>query len=447
MAINALQVAWISRLADKKIIRQGDSILEFGPQDLICQREAVKKYGLRHRDAATVRKALDEAYDGERPRPVIPSAFYGLFGIERYRSLDLTDKRANWLRDCNMPFRLPERFDVITNFGTAEHVFNIAALFQSVHDALKPGGVALHVLPAFGDIDHGFYNIHPTTYLDLAAANEYEVEDLCYVDRWDIRNRILEENLVVDFDFESVPIKIEHLRDRAKLQRMVVDLYVANYSHPKTRQYGPNFPGYVYDYCIAALRKKKAKSFRLPIQGYYAGGIGPSSKPRRYLLHRLLRRFMVLSSPMAIVKAKALHRAVSFLPYFVRRRLVRSILTAVVRDLTLNVTGIDLGISLLERWIPFVITRPTYPTPPLSTVATDQMMTLVESRIQWLYKNAQPSATISDIDLRFLSKVSSALTSDFTFVSFIRDRYRNEKMATPDRKKVTDDILNLLRRR
>jgi hypothetical protein len=67
-----------------------------------------------------------------------------------------------------------------TNFGTAERVFNIGELFHSIHDALRPGGVAMHVLPAFGDIDHGFYNIHPAVYFDLAAADDYTIEDKFY---------------------------------------------------------------------------------------------------------------------------------------------------------------------------------------------------------------------------------------------------------------------------
>ncbi len=446
MAINALQVAWISRLAEKKIIKKGDSILEFGPQDLLCPRAAVEMYGLRHCDVATVRKVLDEAYDGERPKPVVPSGFYSLFGIERYRSLDVSDPRSDWLRDCNTPFQLPERFDIVTNFGTAEHVFNIGAMFQSVHDALKPGGVALHVLPTFGDVDHGFYNIHPTTYLDLAAANEYGIEELCYVDRWDIRNRVLEEDLAADVDFNSIPIQMEHLYDRAKLQRMVVELFIANYSHPKTQQYGPAFSGRVYDYCVVALRKKYDKPFRFPLQGYYGGGIAPSSKPGRRFLHAPWRRSKPLPSPRAVAQAAIRRYAVPLLPSFVRRHLVRSVLKAVLRDLTLNVSGTDPGLSISARWVPFVLTRPSYPAPPLNTKIMDQMMTLAKSRIERLYNFTQLSVTINDLDPSFLKKVRSSLLGSGTFMSCMRDRYQGDKGTTPARRKTIEDIQGLLAR-
>lgn len=443
MAINALQVAWISRLANKKIIREGDSILEFGPQDVICSRTAVEQYGLRHRDAATVKKVLDEAYDGERPKPVVPFAFYSLFGAERYRSLDLTDPRSDWLRDCNEPFTLPERFDIVTNFGTAEHVFNIAALFQSVHNALKPGGVALHVLPAFGDIDHGFYNIHPTTYLDMAAANGYVIEDLCYVDRWDIRNRTLEENLISDFDFESIPIQMQHLRDRAKLQRMVVELFVANYNHPKTKQFGPAFSGVVYDYCIAALRKVNDAPFRYPLQGYYGGGVAPSSKPLHRSSPLLWRRFASLPSPIVILKAAVRRCVVPLLPKFVKRHLFRSVLKTVLRGLALDVSGVDLGLSITEWWVPFVLARNTHPTRPLTTTAMTQIMTLVEARIERLYDMSQIHVTIGDLNPHFLNKIKELLKNDPNFVAFILNRYLRDGDVFQNRKNSANDFVAL----
>jgi SAM-dependent methyltransferase len=443
MAINALQVAWISRLADKKIIREGDSILEFGPQDLLCARAVVEQYGLRHKDPVTVKKVLDEAYDGEIPKPVVPSAFYSLFGTDRYRSLDLMDTRSDWLRDCNEPFKLPERFDVVTNFGTAEHVFNIAAMFQSVHDALKPGGVALHVLPAFGDVNHGFYNIHPTTYLDLSAANNYTIDEICYVDRWDIRNRILEENIAADFDFDSIPIQMKQLVDRFTLQRMVVDLYVANYNDPKTRQYGPAFPGYVYDYCIVALRKNDDRPFRFPVQGYYGGGIAPVSEPLPRVAYQFMRRVRALPTPIAIAKVGVRRFVVPLLPDFVRRPLIRSVLKTVLRDLALDVSDRDPGLSASDRWVPFIFKRQSYPAPPLDEAVMDKMMTVVESRIERLYNNSQLNVTIDDVDPAFLQKVKSLLTGDAAFVSFMSERYRQRGETTATRKKAIDDIIAL----
>jgi hypothetical protein len=265
MAINALQVAWLSRLAMRGIIRKGDSIIEFGPQDLLCTRRAVEIHS--HLNPAWSK--LDEIYDGEKPRLIKPAAFYELFGISKYKSVDGHDPRADWHWNLNEPFRVLERFDIATDFGTFEHVFNIAAAFSSIHEVLRAGGVALHVLPAFADIDHGFFNIHPTTYFDLAEANSYVIEDLCYVDRWDIRNRVFETDLRPNFDFEALPISKEQLRDPQVLKHRVSASFVESYQLPETLAHGASFPGRCYDYCLVALRKTTDRSFQHPMQGIY----------------------------------------------------------------------------------------------------------------------------------------------------------------------------------
>jgi SAM-dependent methyltransferase len=277
MAINALQVAWLVRLAKKGVFKPGSSIIEFGPQDLLCSRRSLE---LLARFNPSWQK-IDQVFDGPRPRAVKPDAFYELFGITRYKSVDGGDPRSDWLRDLNEPFKIAERFDVATNMGTFEHVFNIGTAFRSLHDALKPGGIALHVLPAFADIDHGFFNIHPTTYLDLARANDYVIEDLCYVDRWDIRVRVFEANLHEDYDFDRLPVTIEHMVNPHALKELVSAIFVENYNHSDTATHSAGFPGRCFDYCLVALRKKTDQPFQFPMQGLYlnSAAVGESSQP------------------------------------------------------------------------------------------------------------------------------------------------------------------------
>jgi hypothetical protein len=289
MAINALQVAWISRLATKGIIRSGDSVIEFSPQDVLASRRAVERYGLRHQTPETVAELMRKIFDGEKARGSGIPSFYRLFGVEYYRSTDLLDNRVDWVRDFNYLVKLPERFRVATNFGTAEHIFDIGQMFRSMHDALLPGGVALYVLPTFGDINHGFYNIHPTLYFDLAEANGYAIDDFHYVDRWDIRNRALEANLDADVDFDAMPIGRKEVLDRSLLQRRVTETFVANYHRADTQRYGQDFPSMLYDYCICALRKANDAPFRMPIQQYYGGGAAADAGdlPRTPIAHRV----------------------------------------------------------------------------------------------------------------------------------------------------------------
>ena len=63
MGINALQVAWMSRLAQKGIIGPGNSVVEFGPQDVFCSRQAVEIHGRKHCALSKLSAVLDEMYE------------------------------------------------------------------------------------------------------------------------------------------------------------------------------------------------------------------------------------------------------------------------------------------------------------------------------------------------------------------------------------------------
>ena len=138
-------------------------------------------------------------------------------GYAKYRSIDLGDSRADWRCDINHPVDIPDRFDAITNFGTAEHIFNIAEVFRSMHVLLRKGGVQLHGLPAFGDVNHGFYNIHPTLYFDIASANGYVIEDIRYLDEINRRTMEHADRFEDDFDFDTLPIGRAQLEAHASL--------------------------------------------------------------------------------------------------------------------------------------------------------------------------------------------------------------------------------------
>jgi hypothetical protein len=60
------------------------------------------------------------------------------------------------------------------NHGTAEHVFSIGQVFYSMHHACLAGGYMIHDAP-MTCFDHGFYNLNPGLFYDLAAANGYEL--------------------------------------------------------------------------------------------------------------------------------------------------------------------------------------------------------------------------------------------------------------------------------
>jgi SAM-dependent methyltransferase len=74
-------------------------------------------------------------------------------------------------RDLNYPVDVGT-FDIVTNFGTSEHVFNQAAIFQSIHDASSE--YMVHALPG-AMRDHGLFGYSNKFFAELARANNYEI--------------------------------------------------------------------------------------------------------------------------------------------------------------------------------------------------------------------------------------------------------------------------------
>lgn len=85
-------------------------------------------------------------------------------------------ENPDFLMDLNFPVgeEYFEKFDVILDIGTSEHVFNIPMLLRNLNFMLKKGGEIILMNPTSNTIDHGFYSISPTLFFDYFAANNYE---------------------------------------------------------------------------------------------------------------------------------------------------------------------------------------------------------------------------------------------------------------------------------
>lgn len=168
----------------------------------------------------------------------VAKAFYAAtFAPSRIVSIDYNGSPTALRHDLNRPLPLDERSDLVINHGTAEHVFNIAQVFATMHDRCRDGGLMVHESPFTGWIDHGFYCLQPTLFYDLAAANCYEVV------------------LVAIEEIQSgTIIKLE---SREHVYRLAEAGQIPNNSM-----------------LFVALRKRGDSAFKLPHQGYYARTIG-----------------------------------------------------------------------------------------------------------------------------------------------------------------------------
>lgn len=143
---------------------RGQSVLEFGAQTLINPGE-IRQLFLAQRREVEDRASFD-----------VP-AMYKALGYDSYSCIDIDGSPQSLNFDLNFPLpsEFREQYDLVTDFGTTEHCFNISNGFVLAHECTKPGGHILFALPCGGYFDHGFYAIRPQLIFDIALANKYSL--------------------------------------------------------------------------------------------------------------------------------------------------------------------------------------------------------------------------------------------------------------------------------
>jgi SAM-dependent methyltransferase len=105
--------------------------------------------------------------------------WYSDLGCGRYVSIDANGKGTH-TADLNLPVAYLKlgQFDLVTDFGTGEHIFDQAQVWRTIHELTKPGGFIAFDRPSAGYDQHCFYTVHRTLLEDLAAANHYSIAHL-----------------------------------------------------------------------------------------------------------------------------------------------------------------------------------------------------------------------------------------------------------------------------
>ncbi len=116
------------------------------------------------------------------PRPAdhdtveIPQIF-AMMGLGTSLNLDVSPHEgAEIVANLNDPVsdELLNRFGLILDGGTMEHVFDIRQGMANTVNMLRVGGSAVHITPSNNYFNHGFVQVSPTLYHDYYAANALE---------------------------------------------------------------------------------------------------------------------------------------------------------------------------------------------------------------------------------------------------------------------------------
>jgi hypothetical protein len=118
--------------------------------------------------------AMDGQLSGIARDFVHARVFFEMLGISDYVDLDKFDSdRPAVLHDLNQPVPedLQNRFGLVFDGGTIEHIFDVRQVMDNVRHLLRVRGCVIHV--ASFRMDHGFYAFSPGFFYDFYGANGF----------------------------------------------------------------------------------------------------------------------------------------------------------------------------------------------------------------------------------------------------------------------------------
>ena len=238
--------------------RTGDlSVCEFGNQRFTIPKDYFKRYIL---------EKVSKFNEFSIPNDFYPDStkdFYSSIGFSNYLAIDLNTNMNSIIMDLNRNFsndyNFDEQFDLVTNNGTGEHVFDQKIVFENMHNLTKVGGIMLNILPFYMALNHGFFNFHPVLFRDLAYANNY---NWCFLWVGDCIGKFKEFSISGDIFKEIKRARPFSLRETFRRPYSNLEKFI--YTRRSHRG---------HDYIIAAYQKTSQAEFSIPIQGKWIHNI------------------------------------------------------------------------------------------------------------------------------------------------------------------------------
>ena len=82
----------------------------------------------------------------------------------------------------DVPAEHKGKYQLVTNFGTTEHVANQIQAMKIIHDLTAPGGLMMHTVPTRGYANHGLISYHPRFFWRLSKSCRYHIYEMRPID-------------------------------------------------------------------------------------------------------------------------------------------------------------------------------------------------------------------------------------------------------------------------
>jgi hypothetical protein len=158
----------ISRGGIKLLMREGKReryfgrVLTAGRQDVFATADNLERWALEM-DYVLTPGWKARVYDKEetkgKRKNIADVALFPALGFDEVESMDYSNyEGCSIVHDLNkdVPTQYHDRYDLIYDGGTSEHIFDFPKVLENYNKMLKRGGRIMHVAPSSNHVDHGF---------------------------------------------------------------------------------------------------------------------------------------------------------------------------------------------------------------------------------------------------------------------------------------------------
>jgi len=182
MGIDIKTIQHLLELKNLGYFKNSSSVCEIGSQELHIKKNDLKELF----EYASLPVNLIDKYPNMDIWPGQPRCsskhLYKTLGFDKYQSIDINSEHGAIKHDLNIPFEDKSKFnkfDLVTDFGSCEHVFNVAECYKTIHKLTKPGGyIIINQEVVKGN---GYFAFDKGILHGMAAANNYKIICTYYV--------------------------------------------------------------------------------------------------------------------------------------------------------------------------------------------------------------------------------------------------------------------------
>ncbi|MBU3621109.1 hypothetical protein [Polynucleobacter sp. CS-Odin-A6] len=194
-------------LKAKNLNLKGSAIVTLGVQGLHIKdfyelRKLMLKYGVLNNDISISECKYNNIT--KYGKTINQDTMFKMLGCNRIDSIDISSKEEpTYTIDIGSKIleSLYDTWDVLIDFGTLEHIYNIPAALNNISKIVKSGGQIIHLNPISGSILHGYYQISPNLYKDFYNEINYTISE-CNI----LVHKQFGYSYYFDYNFDSLPL-------------------------------------------------------------------------------------------------------------------------------------------------------------------------------------------------------------------------------------------------